>query len=99
MSCSRTGPVPESPGPVMLVVKCGVDELYPLVPEGIDSGGAPTRLGVELGGLLLAAVLGYTVDELGYTGEVLAAIAGGGFELYVCCAGAGGVTEYDGPLK
>ncbi len=84
----------------MLVVKCDGDELYPLLADGTESGGAPTRLGAELGGLLLADVLGYTGDVLGYTGAVvLAAIEGAGFELYVCCGGAGGVTEYDGPLK
>lgn len=55
MSFSRTGPVPESPGPVMRVVKrVGVpEELYPLLPAGTESGGAPTPVAGEVDGDVL----------------------------------------------
>jgi hypothetical protein len=49
MSFSRTGPVPESPGPVMRVVKrVGAPDLYPLFPDGTESGGAPTPVAGEV---------------------------------------------------
>jgi len=53
MSFSCTGPVPESPGPVMRVVKRvgAPDELYPLF--GTESGGAPTPVAGEVDGDLL----------------------------------------------
>ena len=55
MSFSRTGPVPESPGPVMRVVKRvgAPDELYPLFPAGTESGGAPTPVAGEAEGDVL----------------------------------------------
>jgi hypothetical protein len=58
MSCSPTGPVPESPGPVMLVVKCVVEleELYRLC-EGIETGGAPTPAAGDVDAELLEVVL------------------------------------------
>lgn len=50
MSCSLTGPEPELPGPVMLVVKCvgAFEELYPLGVANTESGGAPTPFAGEL---------------------------------------------------
>ena len=55
MSFSRTGPVPESPGPVMRVVKRvgAPEELYPLFRAGTESGGAPTPVAGEVDGAVL----------------------------------------------
>ena len=56
MSRSRTGPVPESAGPVMLVVKwlAELDEPYPLCLLDTETGGAPN----PVAGPLDADVLG-----------------------------------------